>query len=760
MLLIYLFSVAAWVAGICTLQRLPDLPPAWLGILVASAAACAAWRCARWRNGLLVLSLFLAGFSYANIRAQYRLADWLPPALEGQVIEAEGYVSDLPQATRFGSRFLFAPTQVVTAGVMLPAKIQVSWYGDTQRVQAGERWRLTLKLKRPHGLVNPGGFDLESWFLQQNIGATASVKSGEKLRGLASAAWLARVRSSLRAKVKAALPESPYAPVMVALSVGDQSAIPPEQWRRFAQSGITHLISISGLHITLLASLMAYVVSGLWRRAPRLASRLGAQRAALLAGLIAAVGYSALAGMAVPTQRTLFMLATLALCLWRAQPAASSAIWACALGVVTLIDPFAVLSVGFWLSFLTVGALLWAGGNRIAQTSKWRGWLIAQSAATIGSAPILLAVFGQLPLISPLANAFAIPVVSMLVTPLALAGLLDPTGVLLWGADRLFYGVDWLLMQCVALPGTQTSFTPAPLWTLAPAALGVMLFLAPRGSPGRLLGVIFVLPLFFLRTPALPDGAFRVSVLDVGQGLSVLLETRTSALLFDTGQMPNGERVVWPALRTAGFDHLDTLLLSHNDTDHMGSAEALLGLGSVKAVWHSLPDGLPWLERIQARERCIAGREWRRDGVTFRLLWPPEGFTSKQDNAMSCVLLVDNGQFKLLLPADLGGTEEVRLIGTGLPEVDILVAGHHGGKGSSSAELIAAIRPQYSVFSVGYRNHFGHPRADTVARFKGAGAKILRTDQSGAVIFDVYENIALTQWRVAHKRYWYAPIPN
>ena len=760
MLLTYLLSVMAWVSGVCILQRLPDLPPAWLGFLVTCAAVCAAWRCARWRSSLLILSLFLAGFSYANIRAQYRLDDWLPQALEGQVIEAEGYVSDLPQATRFGHRFLFVPTHIVTANVLLPAQVQVSWYGDKQHVQSGERWRLVLKLKRPHGQASPGSFDLESWFLQQNIGATASVKSGQKLDGLASAAWLARIRSALRAKVNAALPDSPYAGVIVALSVGDQSAIPPEQWQRFAKSGITHLISISGLHITLLASLMAYLVSGIWRRIPFLASRLGAPRASLLAGLFSAASYSALAGMAVPTQRTLFMLATLVLCLWRAKPAASSAIWACALAVVTLIDPFAVLSVGFWLSFLTVGALLWAGSNRMALASKWRGWLIAQSAATIGSAPILLAVFGQLPLISPLANAFAIPVVSMLVTPLALAGLLDPTGAFLWSADRLFAGVDWLLMQCVALPGTQTSFTPAPLWTLAPAALGVVLFLAPRGFPGRLLGLVFVLPLFGLRTQPLADGAFRLSVLDVGQGLSVLVETRTSALLFDTGQMPNGERVVWPALRAAGHNHLDTLLLSHNDTDHVGSAEALLSLGSVGKMWHSLPDKLAWLEKYQTRERCVAGRQWRRDGVTFRLLWPPEGFTSKQDNAMSCVLLVDNGQFRVLLPADLGGAEEARLIGMGLPEVDVLIAGHHGGKGSSSAELISAIQPQYAVFSVGYRNHFGHPRPDTVQRFSDAGTKILRTDQSGALIFDIHENIALTPWRIAHKRYWYTPVQN
>lgn len=756
MLLHYLLLSAAFVAGVCLLQVQPSLPPFWLFLIPIPLFMEMARYWPRWRTLLLALALFCAGFAYADWRAQWRLSSWLAPALEGQAIEVEGYIADLPQATHFGSRFLFVPTQIVTQDARLPDRIQVQWYGDKQRVQAGERWRLVLKGKRPHGQVNPGGFDLESWFLQQGIGATASVQYGQKLDGMAAAAWLARLRSSLRARINAALPEAPYAGVIVALTVGDQSGIAPEQWKRFAATGITHLISISGLHITLLAGLVAWAVSRIWRRMPFLVSRFGAPRAALLAGVLTALAYSALAGMAVPTQRTLFMLGTAALCLWRARPAATSAIWASVLLVVVLIDPFAVLSVGFWLSFLTVGALLWAGANRLGEGPKWRGWLLAQTAATVGSAPILLVVFGQLPLLSPLANAFAIPVVSMLVTPLALAGLLDPSGWTLLGAERLFAGVDWLLMLLTALPVKQPAFIPPPLWALAPAAVGVALLLAPHGIPGRWLGGVFLLPLFVLRPEPMPLGAFRATVLDVGQGLSVLVETRHSALLFDTGQLPNGERVILPVLRAAGRKELDTLLLSHNDNDHTGAAEVLLAQLLVAEVLHSLPDGLPWLEPIQSRQRCRAGTAWQQDGVNFQLLWPPEDFFSKQDNANSCVLLVDNGHHRLLIPADLGGHEEAQLVAAGLPQTDIIIAGHHGGKGSSSAELIEAIQPQYAVFSVGYRNHFHHPRPDTIDRYAAAGTRNLRTDQSGALVFTVDEKITLTQWRESRKRYWYA----
>ncbi len=751
----YLLNTAAFVLGVCLLQRMPYLPSlVWLGAILL-LVIYAGSRCVRRRAVWVVLALLITGFCYADMRAQWRMADRLQPALEGRFLEAEGYVASLPQATRFGCRFVFVPTRLITPDVVLPGKIQLSWYGDPWRVKAGERWRLLIKAKRPHGTANPGGFDLESWFLQQGIGATATVRHGQKMAGMPATAGLVRMRAMLRDRVITALPESSYTGVIVALTVGDQSGISPEQWQRFAKTGITHLISISGLHITLLAGLAAGMVSWVWRRIPFLVSRIGAPRAALLAGVGTALCYAALAGLAVPTQRTLFMLATMAWCLWRAKPAALSSIWACALWVVVLIDPFAVLSVGFWLSFLTVGVLLWAGGNRMAPESKWRGWISAQYAATLGSMPILLVVFGQLSLVSPIANAIAIPAVGMLITPLALAGLLDPSGYLLQGAAQLLAWVDWFLQICVSQTWAPNSFTPPPVWALFPAALGVLLLLAPRGLPGRPLGVLLLLPLFVIRPEPLPYGSYRATVLDVGQGLSILIETRHSATLFDTGIAANAERVILPALRTAGRKQLERLLLSHNDTDHVGSAETLLSLFPVSKILHGLPEGLTWLQPFQNRRPCRAGEGWRQDGINFYLLWPPKGFSSKQDNAHSCILLIDNGKHRMLIPADLGGVEEIRLLAAGLPQADILVAGHHGGKGSSSLSLINALQPKFAVFSVGYRNHFGHPRSDTLQRFSSAGARNLRTDYSGAVVFDVGNSIKLLQWREAHKRYWY-----
>jgi len=713
-LLRYLAILTAFVVGVAILHCFSVLPAiAWLLSLLLLCAH---------RRACLLLAV-LAGLLWADWRAGLILADRLDPDLIGKNVEAVGYVAGLPQATRFGVRFVFKPQAVLVEAAPLPERIQVHWYGSPDRVRAGEIWRLNLRLKPPHSQINPGGFDLEGWFAQQRIGATATVKSGVREPGMAGAAWLTRMRAALRERIRQAIPQATYQGVIVALTVGDQGGIPQAQWQRFAATGITHLISISGLHITMLAGLMACIVNWAWRRIPYLVSRFAAQRAALVAGVLAAFVYCLLAGMAVPTQRTLFMLLVAALCLWRSRPMATSAIWMTALAVVVLIDPLAVLSVGFWLSFMTVGALLWAG--RQQKNSLWRGWALAQFAATLASAPILLVVFGQLPLLSPLANAVAIPLVSMAVTPLALAGLAFTP--LLWLAEKIFAATDWFLRGCELAP--QMAFTPPPLWTLAPALIGVLLWLLPRGFPARWLAPVFLLPLLLIRPALLPAEHFRATVLDVGQGLSVLVETRHSATLFDTGAPPNGERVGLPALRALGRHSLDTLILSHNDADHAGDAAVLLPLA--RRVLHQIPPLSPLLKGKEAQP-CQQGQSWQADGVRFEIVWPPAGFAGKDDNAQSCVLRVDNGRFSLLIPADIGRNEEL-LLAPQLARANVLIAPHHGSRTSSSQELIDAVQARHAIISAGYFNRYRHPNQAVVERYQGAGVQLWRTDRDGAV---------------------------
>lgn len=758
----YLLFIACFVLGVIALQMQAALPPWWwMGVAALLAlgfiASSTFLRSAKLlRYATIVFCALSLGFAWAQWRAQWRMAQRIPADLIGQTLLFDGYVSDLPQQSRFGQRFIFTPTQAVAG--WWPERIQVLGNDKLGRVVAGERWRLALKLKPIHGVVNAAGFDLESWFLQQNIAATANLKSAERLPGLSNTAALLRLRAYLRENIQSALQGAPYQGVMIALTIGDQGGIPAAQWRRFAQTGITHLISISGLHITLLATIAASVLRFVWRRIPALAARFAAQRAALIVGVITALMYSLLAGMAVPTQRTVLMLLVAALCTWREKPMAVSGIWASALFVVVLFDPFAVLSVGFWLSFMVVAYLIWSGANRIGKIKAWRLWISTQWAATIASIPILLLVFGQFPFISPLANALAIPLVSLLITPLALLGLLDPTGTLLYWAERLFTLLDWFLRYCIALPVPDLHWVMPSILGMVVAMLGMVLLLLPRGIPARWLGGVMLLPLFFTPQTGIKPNEFIAQVLDVGQGLSVLIQTKNHTLLFDTGQEANGERVLLPVLRQAGIKTLDVLLLSHNDNDHVGAAATLLeprAQLTVRKMVHSLPDAQPLLQSAIAQQRCQTGQHWDWDGVQFAMLWLRADYAAKDDNAKGCVLRVSNRWHSLIIPADIGRLEEGELIAAGLPATDIVIAPHHGSKNSSSDTFVNALQPQYVVFSAGFMNHFRHPRAEIEARYAAAGAVLLRTDHMGAIRFDVGEQIQLQQQRLIAPRYWY-----
>jgi competence protein ComEC len=769
----------AFCLGVWLLQQQTALPPVrglWLlpllsGVLLLPRFSHHMSETLR-RSGVALLCVAL-GISWAAWRAELRLAGQLPDHWQGVDVEVVGVISDLPQANARGERFTFDVEQMLTPGLSGLQRIQLVRYWPRDAaphptIHAGERWRFTVRLKRPYGTHNPHGFDLEAWMLEQGIAASGYVRerpAPQRLtaRAATPAAWIAATRESLRNRIFATLENAPYAGVIAALVIGDQRSIPHEQLRAFTRTGIQHLISISGLHITMIAALAGWAVAFGWRRWPRAAEHLPARQAGLAAAVLAACAYALLAGFQVPAQRTLFMLIVLALAFWeRREPRPFSALlWA--LFVVLLIDPWAVLSAGFWLSFGAMAAILWVTFGRVALPEKLRGWVSVQAAVTLALAPALLLLFQQVSLISPFANAIAIPVVSWLVTPLALLGVIAPP---LWQlAAELMAWLGEGLAWASALPWAVAA-RPAPeAGAIVLAVVGTLWLLLPRGFPLRALGTALWLPLLLPPASEPSSGTFRAEVIDIGQGTAVLIRTANHALLYDTGpafaDSDSGERIIVPYLRASGVGELSGVIVSHDDNDHSGGLRAVLRDIPTGWLLHGLPVTSPLLKEAPSPSHCQRGQRWQWDGVRFEILNPSAtayAESNRRDNDYSCVLKVSRGGKSLLITGDAERRGELELLESGADiSATALVVGHHGSRTSSLAEFIEQVQPRYGVFTVGYRNRYGHPHPHVVARFRDYGVRILRSDTGGLITLAFGEaGVVASEYRPSHRRYWHA----
>ncbi|MGE5523210.1 MAG: DNA internalization-related competence protein ComEC/Rec2 [Rhodospirillaceae bacterium] len=526
-------------------------------------------------------------------------------------------------------------------------------------------------------------------------------------------------------------------------------------------------MSISGLHITMVSGLAFALCSWAWRRSPRLMLALPARKAAVLAGVLAALAYTLLAGFAIPAQRTLYMLIVVAAALWLGVVTSVTRILATALFIVVLFDPWAVLSPGFWLSFGAVAVMLHATMHRIGMPRWYAAWAQTQWAVTIGMIPLLLALFQQVSVVSPFANAIAIPLVSLGVVPLVLLGMLLPFDALLHVAHALTAACMAMLEWMSALPTPVWQQHAPAQWAVVLALLGVLWLLLPRGFPGRALGAVAMLPLFFVAPPVPPWGAARITVLDVGHGLAVAVETKSHALLYDAGPTYGpgadaGNRIVVPFLRASGIARLDGVVITHDDIDHSGGALSVLQAMPVGWLMSTLDDADPLLFHAEPDLRCRAGLEWEWDGVRFAVLHPtPEGDALRhvKDNDRSCVLKITTSGASLLLPADIELKSEMSLLerDAAALRADVLVAPHQGSRTSSSPDFVAAVSARAVVFPAGYRNRFGHPHVDVVARYRRTGANLYRTDYDGAVRIDLpAQGVAqLERHRDVYRRYWH-----
>jgi competence protein ComEC len=479
------------------------------------------------------------------------------------------------------------------------------------------------------------------------------------------------------------------------------------------------------------------------------------------------------------------MLAVASLGLVLARPGTAAAIWLWALVAVLIWDPWAGLAPGFWLSFGAVGALLYAGTGRLSsppppdRAARLLHTLEigakAQMVVTLALVPGTLALFQQVSLISPIANALAIPVVTFAVVPFALCAIVVPIDLLWQIAHAVFAALMVVLDALAETPAAAWQQHAPPLWAVALALGGVALLVAPRGVPGRVLGAIALLPLFVVRPPPPDPGTFRMTVLDVGQGLAVVVQTNGHSLLYDTGpryhdEADAGGRIVAPFLRAQGIRQLDAMIVTHQDTDHSGGALSLLATVPVEILMSSLADDHPIVARRALDHaiaaRCEAGQRWTWDGVRFTVLQPTAAqyaVTQRKANDLSCVLRIESQHGTVLLTGDLEARGEADLIrrNPGLLKADVVLVPHHGSRTSSTPPFVAAVGAAIAVYAAGYRNRFGHPRPDVVARYESTGARGYRTDFDGALTFTFAPDAssAPRAEREHDRRYWReAPI--
>lgn len=774
-------NILAFVLGVWLLQQQAVLPGlAWVGLLLPL------WLAGRFLpkvpRRLLVWVIFLGlGFFWAAFIAQLRLADTLPSVWEGRDIQVVGVVASLPVETERGLRFTFDVERVKTLEAVVPRRIQLTAYSEGFRQKstgvappefhAGERWELTVRLKRPHGNANPNGFDFEAWLLERNIRASGYVRQEDGNRRLSERVYrpgymVEMLRERVARRFQAVLGERPYAGVLKALAVGEQSAISPALWKVFLRTGVNHLMSISGLHVTLISSLVFALVYGLWRRSQRLTLRLPARKAAAVAGALAALFYALLSGFGVPTQRTLYMLSVVALALWLGRASSASSVLALALLAVVLLDPWAVLAPGFWLSFGAVAVILYVGAGRIGRPHWLSQWARVQWAVTLGLIPALLLMFQQVSLVSPLANAFAIPVISLVVVPLTLAGAILPLDFPLLLAHQVMAWCMALLTWLSRMPDAVWQQHAPPVWTVLAAALGILWLLLPRGFPARWLGAAGFMPMFTALPPQPEQGALWLSVLDVGQGLAVVAQTRNHALLYDTGprytaDADSGSRIVVPYLRAAGIKRLDGLIVTHDDSDHSGGAVSVLDAVPVGWLASSLPADSAILPHAGKSLPCFAGQSWEWDGVRFEMLHPAWGSYADErirKNDRGCTLKISSPYGSVLLPADIERESEAEILARSPDALaaTLLVAPHHGSKTSSTEAFIRQVNPSIVIFTAGYRNSFGHPKPEVVERYRASGSQLYRSDIDGAVLlrFENNEGGKLQTWRQERQRYW------
>ena len=718
------------------------------------------------------VAAFALGFVLLWTASRNELAGRLASEMAGEVFVIEATIADFPLVSGDVARFVVHQSKHTE----LPRRMRLSWYGAPATLDIGDAWRLQVRLRRPRGFANPGGFDYEAWLFRQRIGATGYVVGGEeanRLRSTGSDTVTALRRGFVR-RVQRLLPDDPATAVLVAVTVGARHLISREQWDRYAATGTSHLVAISGLHIGLAAG-GAFVLSQVFV-GPAVRRR-NARCIGMMLAIVVAAMYAEISGLAVPAKRAMLMALLAATAVFLRRPPAASLVLACACMAIVATDPISVLAPGFQLSFGAVAILLWVAQQHVAPGSTPRGrrvgrvlnatrrlWAL-QLSLLFGLFSLTVFNFGRSAWLAPLVNLLALPVFSVIAVPAGLAGLfldgpLQPIGDLfLRLAHQSICFIDGLLTVIAdwppALVRIRSLAGPAILVAMLPLARAVL----PAGWPGRDIAVLAIVATVLHRPQPPPPACLDLLVLDVGQGLSAILRTHRRTVLYDSGPAFRGgsdvaDFVIVPLLHRLGIDRLDLLLVSHADQDHAGGVATLEARVPIVALMtgERLPDSaLP-------QTHCRAGDSWSWDGVTFDVLHPTVRGSWHGNNA-SCVVSVTLGEHRLLLTGDIERAVERDLLRqNALEESEVVLVPHHGSRTSSSAAFVNRLQPRVAIVSAGFGNRWGFPKDDVVRRWERVGAAVANTATSGAIANRYCAETpagAVVEQRRSRRRYWH-----
>ena len=732
----------------------------------------------RVRKVLLFCMAVLVGWSLTVSAATLHRQQALSEQHEGKDLIVQGQVRGLIRHHDYSRSFLFDIQKAQRADSNEPinfhGRVRLASYRSELNIKAGESWQFQIRLKRSNGLLNPVGFDYEKWLFAAGIHARGYLRKSDQHIRLSVPDWYSV--DALREKIQSNISQTSLSnrnkALVSALLLAEKSGLSADNWETFRNTGTSHLMAISGLHIGLVASCGLLLAKLLWWVFPGLNLWVPNRVAGMMLGVMLACFYALLAGMTIPTQRALVMVALGMMLLLNRRNFSSYRILSIALLVVLMIDPLAVMNVGFYLSFLAVVLILYLL-NRHVSSGRFK-LLVLQLGLSLLMLPLGLLFFGEGSIVSPLANIVAIPWVSVLVVPLSMLSVLlsfisaeiaeHCFALLEYCLDLIYGGLEFLAQLNFA----SFSGFHLPEILIIGLVFVALIVILPVGMAWRSLVGLAVLPVLFFKMPGkIEDRGFQLTILDVGQGLSAVIQTKHHTLVYDTGDRANdsydlGERVVSPYLKSQGVKQVDAVVISHDDRDHMGGLNAVLSAHSVKSLYGNRH----YMVAVKSNQLCEAGKKWQWDGVFFEFLHPPTNWQGNNNNR-SCVLKVSSGQYAVMLTGDIQKKAEHHLLslqnnaGTqSTLSANILLMPHHGSNTSSVQRFIKAVDPDWAIASAAYRSRFKHPTKKVVERYENLGIRVLNTADSGAIQFNIIPDLPIQapkEFRKIRQRFWSRP---